>query len=307
MKKVIITGATGAIGIALVQQLIEESVYVTVVCHRGSNRTKRIPKSHYVDVIECDLEEIPKIQDMVSDRYDVMYHLAWANTFGEGRNDIYSQMRNIQYTLDAVETAAHLGCRKFIGTGSQAEYGRYEGKLTGSTATFPENGYGIAKLCAGQLSRIRCGQLGMEHVWTRILSVYGPCDGSGTMISSVISQMLQGKKASCTLGEQMWDYLYAADAGRALFLLGKCGIHGKTYCIGSGKARPLREYIELIRSQIDEKLEIGFGEIPYSEKQVMYLCADIGELTKDTGFEPQYTFEQGIAETINWLKKETCI
>ena len=59
--------------------------------------------------------------------------------------------------------------------------------------------------------------------------------------------------------------------------------------------------------QIDEKLEIGFGEIPYSEKQVMYLCADIGELTKDTGFEPQYTFEQGIAETINWLKKETCI
>lgn len=307
MQKVIITGATGAIGMALIQQLIEESVCVTVVCHRGSHRKKHIPQSPYVDVIECDLDEINKIPDMVSGRYDVMYHLAWANTFGEGRNDVRSQMRNIQYTLDVVEVAAKLGCKKFIGAGSQAEYGRHEGKLTESTATFPENGYGIAKLCAGQLSRIRCEQLGMEHIWTRILSVYGPYDGKTTMISSVISQMLQGKKASCTLGEQVWDYLYAADAGRALFLLGKHGTPGKIYCIGSGKARRLREYIELIRSQIDEKLEIGFGEIPYSEKQVMYLCADIEELTKDTGFEPRYTFEQGIAETIEWLKKETCV
>jgi len=304
MKKVIITGATGAIGIALVQQLIEESVYVTVVCHRGSNRAKRIPKSHYVDVIECDLEEIPKIQDMVSDRYDVMYHLAWANTFGEGRNDIYSQMRNIQYTLDAVETAAHLGCRKFIGTGSQAEYGRYEGKLTGSTATFPENGYGIAKLCAGQLSRIRCGQLGMEHVWTRILSVYGPCDGSGTMISSVISQMLQGKKASCTLGEQMWDYLYCEDAARALFLLGESGKDQKIYCVGSGAADRLANYIRIIGEQTDPQVPLGIGQVPYGENKVMYLCADIRQLQEDTGFRPRFSFEEGIRKTVEWAKAE---
>lgn len=307
MKKVMITGATGAIGIALIQQLVEEAVYVTVVCHRGSHRVKRIPQSSYVDVVECDLEEIKTLPALVSDRYDVMYHLAWANTFGEGRNDIHSQMQNIQYTLDVVEVAARLGCKKFIGAGSQAEYGRYEGKLSGSTATFPENGYGIAKLCAGQLSRIRCEQLGMEHIWTRVLSVYGPYDGAGTMISSVINQMLQGKKASCTSGEQMWDYLYAKDAGRAFCLLGQSGVSGKIYCIGSGTARPLKEYIELIRDQIDETLEIGFGEIPYGDKQVMYLCADIEELTKDTGFKPSYSFERGIGETINWIKEVACV
>lgn len=304
MQKVMITGATGAIGIALIQQLVKEAIHVTVVCHRDSHRINRIPNSSYVNVIECDLEEIKTLPDMVSDSYDVMYHLAWANTFGEGRNDIDSQMRNIQYTLDVVEVAAQLGCKRFVGAGSQAEYGRYEGKLSDSTATFPENGYGIAKLCAGQLSRIRCEQLGMEHIWTRVLSVYGPYDGAATMISSVISQMLQGEKATCTLGEQMWDYLYAKDAGRAFYLLGQSGMNGKIYCIGSGKARPLKEYIEIIRNEIDETLEIGFGEIPYGDRQVMYLCADIDELTKDTGFEPLYTFEKGIVETINWIKEE---
>ena len=58
---------------------------------------------------------------------------------------------------------AKLGCYKFIGAGSQAEYGRVEGKLTALTLTFPENGYGIAKLCAGQMSRILCEQKNMNQ------------------------------------------------------------------------------------------------------------------------------------------------
>ena len=81
------------------------------------------------------------------------------------------------------------------------------------------------------------------------------------------------------------------------------GVSGKTYCIGSCKIRKLREYITIMRDTIDEKLPLGIGEVPYAEKQVMHLCADITELKKDTGFEPRYSFESGIAETIEWVKK----
>ena len=77
-------------------------------------------------------------------------------------------------------------CQVFIGAGSQAEYGRVEGVLTAQTPCFPENGYGMAKLCAGQMSRVECQTLGMAHIWTRILSVYGPHDGPATMILSLI-------------------------------------------------------------------------------------------------------------------------
>ena len=72
---------------------------------------------------------------------------------------------------------------------------------------------------------------------------------------------------------------------------------------GSGKTKQLKEYIEAIRDTVNPELEIGIGDIPYAEKQVMYLCADISSLTDDTGFVPQYSFEDGIKETVDWCRK----
>jgi nucleoside-diphosphate-sugar epimerase len=225
-------------------------------------------------------------------------------TTGEARNDTGLQTENIQCTLDAVQLAQRLGCNTFIGAGSQAEYGRVEGRLDATTPTFPENGYGVAKLCAGQLSRIECEKRGMRHIWTRILSVYGPWDGESSMVTSTINKLLRGESPSLTPGEQQWDYLYSGDAARALLAAGERGVSGKVYCIGSGQARPLKEYIDIMRNQIDPTLPLGFGEVPYGEKQVMYLCGDISDLTRDTGFVPETDFETGISKTIDWLQKE---
>ena len=66
----------------------------------------------------------------------------------------------------------------------------------------------------------------------------------------------------------------------------------------------LKEYIDQIRDLIDPEAGLGFGEIPYGARQVMYLCADISELTKDTGFVPQTDFRTGMTETIAWMKSE---
>lgn len=303
MNKVIITGPTGAIGIALIQKLAEQGVKVTAVCHRHSNRIRRIPVSEMVQIIECNLDELYSLPELLEHNYDIFYHFAWACTIGDSRNNIEAQIANVQYTIDAVEVAVLLGCKRFVGAGSQAEYGRYEGILNADVPTFPENGYGMAKLCAGQMSRIRCQQLGIKHIWTRVLSVYGPFDGENTMIMSVIYQLLRGDRPKCTKGEQIWDYIYSKDAAQAFYLLGEFGKDGKVYCIGSGKGIPLAEYINVIKSQINKRLEIGFGDIPYADKQVMHLCADISELQKDTGFVPEYSFESGIKETIAWCRK----
>ena len=294
VKRVVITGPTGAIGIALINCLIENGIEVLAVCREDSKRINSIPNHNLVKIVKLNLNEIYKLSDIISERYDVFYHLGWEGTFGNSRNNMWGQMKNIQYTLDAVEVAAKLGCYKFIGAGSQAEYGRVEGKLTALTPTFPENGYGIAKLCAGQMSRILCEQKNMNHIWTRILSVYGPYDGENTMIMSVIRKLAHGEKPSLTEGKQQWDYLYSKDAGYAMYLLGEKGVSGKIYCIGSGQTKALSEYVEILRDNISRDLELGFGEIAYAPKQVMHLCADITDLEIDTGFEPKYSFEDGI-------------
>lgn len=302
MKKIVISGATGAIGTALIRKCIEENIHVLVLCRADSKRKKNIPNHPLVKVADCDLTSMKYWSDISDTGYDIFYHFAWASTIGTGRNDMYLQNKNVEYTLDAVHLAHKLGCSTFIGAGSQAEYGRFEGTLSADTPTFPENGYGMAKLCAGQMSRYECRKLGMKHIWPRILSIYGPNDGEQTMISSSIRNLLNGMKPSFTKGEQQWDYLYSSDAANAMYLLGLKGIDGKVYCIGSGIARPLSEYIFQLRDAIDPSAEIGIGDIPYSKNQVMYLCADISDLQKDTGFIPKVDFKEGIHRTIQSVK-----
>ena len=296
------TGPTGAIGVALIEQCINENIEVYALCRKDSRRISNIPQSPLVHIIFCDLQEMSEFNDDQIKGADVFYHFGWAATIGAGRNDMPLQIQNIQYTIDAVHLAKRLGCSVFVGAGSQAEYGRVEGKLNAEVPTFPENGYGMAKLCAGQMSRVECEKLGLKHIWTRILSIYGPYDGDATMITSTIKKLLNGQIPELTKGEQMWDYMYSKDVAKAFVALGDRGVHGKIYCLGSGQVRPLKEYIEILRDKIDVKAKLGFGEIPYAPKQVMYLCADISDLQNDTGFTPQISFEKGIQETIDWIK-----
>ena len=303
MKRAIVMGATGAVGTALVERLIEDNIEVLVLCRKDSKRNDRIPESRNVTKEYCSLDELKSLTNKTGKTWDVFYHLAWTGTFGDARNDMFLQNKNVEYTLDAVEAAKRFGCETFIGTGSQAEYGRVEGLLRAETPTFPENGYGIAKLCAGQMSRIKAHQLGMKHIWTRILSVYGPFDGEKTMVMSTIINLLNNTRPSFTKGEQMWDYIYSKDAAGILESLAEHGKDGKVYCIGSGQVHPLANYINTIKEECNWSEELVFGEVPYADKQVMYLCADTEELLKDTGYEYRYSFEDGIKETIEWYKK----
>ncbi len=302
MERIIMTGPTGAIGIALIQECINRGIEVYAICRRGSARAARIPEHEGVHVVGCDLDELDQLDVARIPQCDVFYHFGWMATIGAARNDTSLQMENIRCTLHAVELAERMGCRTFVGAGSQAEYGRVEGDLSAATPVFPENAYGIAKLCAGQLSRIECEKRGIRHIWARILSVYGPYDSDRTMIITTIRHLLSGERPSLTPGEQRWDYLYSCDAARAMLLMGEKGRAGGVYCVGSGKARPLKDYIITIRNLIDPGAELGFGDVPYGERQVMYLCADLRELTEDTGFIPLVDFEAGIAETIRWVK-----
>lgn len=303
MKKAIVTGATGAIGTALIQELISNGIQVLVLCREGSSRNDRIPEHPLVQKKFCELNALSTLENDTKENYDVFFHLAWSGTTGTARNDMYLQNQNVRYALDAVAVAHRFGCGTFVGAGSQAEYGRFEGKLSAKTPVFPEMGYGYGKLCAGLMTRDFAHQLGMKHMWIRVLSVYGPNDGIQSLVSSVISSALVRIPPKCTKGEQQWDYLYSKDAARAFLLIGEKGIDGKTYVLGSGRALPLATYITLICNEINPNLSIDFGTIPYNVNQVMYLCADITDLYEDTGFVPKYSFREGIVETIRWFKE----
>ena len=307
MKRIVVTGATSMIGAALIEECVRHGVEVYAVVRASSGKQSRLPESETVHLIDCALEELERLPERIPKGCDTFFHFAWGNT-GECRNKSTElQSRNIFYTLKAVRAAETLGCGRFVGAGSQAEYGPMDvDKISPDSPVNPTTPYGASKLAAGQLARMLCRELGMECIWPRIFSVYGIYEKETTMIASGLRRMLAGEPAEFTPAEQRWDYLYSRDAGRAYYLIGEKGKDGAVYCIGSGQARPLREYIEEM-ARLTGARNPGIGAKPYPEGAVMNLCADIGALRRDTGFLPEYTFEQGVRETIQWLKEKNTL
>lgn len=310
MQHALITGASGAIGIALIRDLIAHGVKVTALLRPGSERNAAVSALQGVTVMECGLSELgeERIREKLQSAgpFDVFYHLAWAGTSGAARNDMDLQSANIAYTLDAVRLAHDLSCRRFIGVGSQAEYGRTQETLGEETPCRPENGYGIAKLGAGWMSRILCDQLGLEHVWTRVLSVYGPGDGKQSLISVLTDTLLSGESPRCTKGEQIWDYIFSGDAAEFLRRLADADADGRTFCIGSGRTQTLREYMEQVREAVSAFTGKAAPEIiydrPYPEGQVMHLQTDITELSGLTGYMPETDFQDGILQILREIR-----
>ena len=302
IQSAVVTGPTGAIGRALLERLAEENIDVYPVIRPGSSRTAGLSATHGIHPVVCDVSALSSLPELIPGGIDAFFHLAWTGTTGERRNDMLVQSDNIRYTVEACRAAKALDCKVFVGAGSQAEYGRVNGPLRADTPCFPENGYGMAKLCAGQMSRAECAALGIDHIWPRILSVYGPWDGKQSLISSAVAAFLAGGRLAATEGTQLWDYLYSGDAAEALLAIARRGRNGAVYPLGSGQARPLRDYILELRDAVGPDLEVGFGEIPFTPLQVMHLEADITALREDTGFCPGTDFRTGIQKTIQWMR-----
>ena len=310
VRKAIVTGGTGVTGNALVKYLLQKGIEVIVLVRPGSFRRSFLPEENgNLSIVECDLEGYGKIgEKLKSGQYDVFFHLAWDGSTGKqkvnNRNHFKLQNRNVSYALDAVELCHELACPVFVMTGSQAAYGRKDHLITEDMEKKPENGYGMAKLCAEGMTRLLCRQYGIRHIWPILFSVYGPCDATESLVDMTVRGLLEGKTLPYTKGEQKWDYLYSYDAARALLLLAQYGQDGEAYHVASGKSLPLANYIRDIYNLVAPDIEPRLGEIPYVPGQVMFLGADITKLRQATGFVPEYTFREGIRAIIESIYAE---
>lgn len=300
MNKIVITGATSMIGVSIIEACLKRDVNVIYAVVRPNTKNlAHIPCDERIKIVECDTSSYQMLPSLINDECDTFFHIAWSVTGRERNNDVRGQACNVVYTIDAVHAAKALGCTKFLGAGSQAEYGKLNvDRITPTTPINHESSqsYGIAKYAAGILARRECDRLGLSCFWIRIFSVYGKYDLSTTMVSSTVASLKVGKKMSFTEGKQRWDYLYSVDAGEAFYLIAEKSTTSKVYCLGGGKAKALKDYITTIRDIVNPTAELGFGEIPYTKDSVMNICADISDITKDTGWIPVTSFEDGIRE-----------
>ncbi len=296
ISKVVVTGATGMIAISLIKELISDGIIVYAVVRPGSKNISRLPDSSFIEVIECDLSKINSLVEVLGRNIDLFYHFGWEASTVNRDSDFDAQILNIKYTLDAYKTSEKLGCKKFIGAGSQAEYGQnFSNELvTEKTIPNPSTPYGIAKFAAFKMIQAMSKQISSTgFIWTRIFSVYGTNDHEHTLINSLINSdnTSEFNLSSC---EQTWNYLHEKDAGNAFYRLGLFGRTSEVYNIANNESKRLKVYINSILSLLKHNVTLNFGIDDNNNN----LKPCIKKLMEDTGFIPKISFEDGIVKLI---------
>lgn len=302
IKSVVVTGANSMIGIHIIWSLLEKNVKVLAVARTISKELRAIPEGDNFKILQCDLSTIYEKGMNITEKYDAFIHLAWTGTSGNARNDAELQNLNCKYALDCAKLASVLGCKTFLGVGSQAEYGKVNHIIKHDTPERPDTPYGKAKYFASYQTRKLSHEYKIKHIWVRIFSAYGPCNTSNSVVMQSIDSFLNEKSMKFgTTGEQMWNFLYAQDAADGILLALEKGRDGNVYCIANSENKKLKEYMYRIRDIVNPNISLEFAR--ENNPSVISLEVDISREEKELGFVPKVSFDEGIRKTIEWYKE----
>lgn len=307
---ILITGATSFIGVHLIKECLKNDCNITAIVRPNSVNIGRLPINDKVKIVEIEMKDIENLLLYRDIQVDVFYHLAWEGARNPYRNDVTIQTRNYEWTLKAMEIAIRLGCKVFIGAGSQAEYGKCYGKIDETYQTNPITEYGKFKLKAYIKLKELAEHNNIRFIWTRIFSVFGIYDYSGTLIMSVLAKLLRNESIPLTECMQMWDYIYVEDVARIMYLLGDSECVGGVYNIASGLARKLCDFVVEMKEITHSISELHFGEIPSESGNNIGFEPMVEKLKNNIGMYEITSFEDGIKNIIehyfktNYIKAE---
>lgn len=313
---IVVTGATSFIGAVTVRQLLAAGHQVYGVVRPGSanlaHLTGQIPEREKgrLQVISLDLNRISQIGSCMGEQKsagqpvhqaDAWLHIGWDGAGSDNRTKRDVQQDNVRCSLEAVKAAAALGCRRFLFTGSQAEYGVYHQPIHEELPCHPVSEYGIAKVDFYRQAAPLCRELGMDYIHARIFSVYGPGDHPWSLVQSCLRTWQAGGQMELGECTQQWNFLYIEDTVSALLHLlteGQAGV----YNIAGEDTRPLRSFIEEMYEICGRKGSFRYGVRPQNAEGPADLMPDIGKILGETGWRPKTTFSEGIYETLYRLQ-----
>lgn len=304
--KYIITGASGFIGVEISKVLLDKGDVVYAVCRKESKGLSNVPQHKNLQMIWADLAHLDDIKDQV-DGADVFIHLAWQGTVGGGRNNTEIQEENKANAYSAMRVAKAIGCKLFVDSGSQAEYGTCTELITEETPCNPFSDYGKAKLEVWQKGRRLCEELGLKYLHLRIFSMYGENDHPYTLVMSIINKMLRNEPSidlsSCT---QMWNYVYCPDASQLIvglceYAIANTEFKAEAYNIASDDTRELKKFVERIKQLTNSNSECNYGAILPLNLVSLNPSINKALAVIDVNFTP---FDEVISKIISKVKKD---
>ena len=297
----IVTGATSFLGRVLINRLLKDGHHVVAVCRHGALSIETLPVG--VEVILADMNEYGDLYHAVS-QADVWVNLAWGGTGHSGRDSEEIQQTNVIYSTAAMSCADKMGCRLFVETGSQAEYGIVNTVIQEATPCHPFSAYGKAKLKVKERLTELSATLGIKYLHLRIFSLIGEGDHPWTLVMSCIDRMLRHAPIQLSSCTQYWNFLYVGDAAEQIVRLCEYALSNDDFThdvfnIASDDTRPLKNFVDEMYHLTASHSQLLYGAIP--QQHVVSLQPDITKLRQTIGLVSTTPFADVIQRIIHTL------
>ncbi|MBU5590814.1 SDR family oxidoreductase [Clostridium sp. MSJ-4] len=301
--KVLVTGGAGFIGSHLVDRLIELEHQVVIVDDLSHGKREYInPKARFynVDIRSKDLEKI-----FSEEKPEVVFHEAAQISVPKSLdNPIMDAEINIIGTINLLECSKKHNVRKIIYPASAAIFG--EPEYLPIDEKHPLNmisGYGITKHTVEHYLQVYSVLYGIEYTVLRYANVYGPrqdSTGEGGVVSIFCERMLEGQKIYIFGdGEQTRDFVYVKDVVDAN-ILAMNNLKNDIFNVCTNSKISVNNLFDLISSIIDDSLKPIYGEERHGDIRHSYMTFE--KIRNKGNWEPKYSLEEGIKETINFYK-----
>ena len=312
MKKAIVTGATGFIGSAFVEYLVKRGVKVLALGRKEADEISDVRIQKIMGAVYLKLnmnkisflgEEISKIGWKLGNDC-VFFNLAWGGESGLSDLNVEAQMRNVAWSVSALEVASEIGCRRFIQVGTMEEAFTQKYLELDHRKDNEYNRhviYSIAKIASKQALKIKASQLGIDFIYVLHSHVMGRDDDKNSFLQVTLQKLIRGDELIFSTGEQYFDVISMSDCSLGYYRICQKGRPGHEYWVGSGDPRRLREYVERMYELFPSGAEMQFGKLPYNDIILDKEVFSIANLVEDTGYKPTVTYEQTVKDLHNYL------
>ena len=312
-NRVLVTGADGFIGSHLTEELVKSGEKVTAFCLYNSFGTlgwiDTLPKEirSEIEIFTGDVRDPNGVRTAMRGQQRV-FHLAAliAIPFSYHSPDSYVDT-NIKGTLNVLNAARELGTERVMVTSTSEVYGTAQYVPIDEKHPFQgQSPYSATKIGADRLAESFYRSFDLPVTIVRPFNTYGPRQSGRAVIPTIISQLLAGQQ-EIHLGKlsPTRDFNFVKDTAHGFMAIANCpAAIGQELNIATGEEHSIGDLANELIAQINPNAKIVCEEerLRPEKSEVNRLLGDSTKMRALTGWKPEYTFEQGLAETVAWIR-----
>jgi UDP-glucose 4-epimerase len=308
-KLCLVTGGTGFIGSHLVEALTAASRPVRVFDDFSTGDRGNLAHVRPApEIVEGSLIDAAAVERAVQG-CDVVFHLGAVASVAKSVEDpLGNHAVNTTGTLNVLDAARRHGIRRVVYAGSASAYGAAsdpegQDEETPLCALSP---YAAAKLAGEFYCQSFAASYPLETVRLRFFNVFGPRQRPDSPYSGVIAIFTAALSSGRTPtihgdGLQSRDFVAVSDVTKALLLAADTpGISGRVYNVGTGNSVTVLDLVRELNRLLGTRIEPLNG--PARVGDVRHSRAKIERISRDLGYRPEVSFEEGLHRTLEWYR-----